>query len=347
MYLEPSYVALILLFHCGTRVSFFETNIRNESPESIRKIEKVSKESSKDGICLEDESECKNDGQCCSKLCQLEAPHNSTKTDLMSFCVRKTKEQQCRNRACLHTHPSDPFVRLDMNQPQSCSNPRNMPSLYDECEINGGKIVANPNFAYCSCPLKERNKTNKEVGNSNETLHQNLSVLTSNQYFKQTTMEHVTMKFSTHIASKGPEILNVTGKNEIYVTENVDKKEDPDSLKALSEQEKHVKFSQLLGGLPHASRVVWDPEKYINIDYKEKDISSKPMKNRKSSFLGGEKKVEIRQKIDAVAEKTKEEKTKKKPTKENENSILSSERVEEEGKEKGNHFKSFVPKHFN
>ena len=44
-----------------------------------------------DGICLEDESECKNDGQCCSKLCQLEAPHNSTKTDLMSFCVRKTK----------------------------------------------------------------------------------------------------------------------------------------------------------------------------------------------------------------------------------------------------------------
>ena len=60
-------------------------------------------------------------------------------------------------------------------------------------------------------------------------------------------MEHVTMKFSTHIASKGPEILNVTGKNEIYVTENVGKKEDPDSLKALSEQEKHVKFSQLLG----------------------------------------------------------------------------------------------------
>ena len=33
-----------------------------------------------------------------------------------------------------------------------------------------------------------------------------------------------------------------------------------------------------------------------------------------------------------MAEKTKEEKTKKKPTKENENSILSSERVEEEGK---------------
>ena len=50
MYLEPSYVALILLFHCGTRVSFFETNIRNESPESIRKIEKVSKESSKGNI---------------------------------------------------------------------------------------------------------------------------------------------------------------------------------------------------------------------------------------------------------------------------------------------------------
>ena len=66
--------------------------------------------------------------------------------------------QQCRNRACLHTHPSDPYSRLNEENPQSCSNPRNMPSLYDECEHNGGKIIAKPEFAHCSCPPKEENK---------------------------------------------------------------------------------------------------------------------------------------------------------------------------------------------
>ena len=33
-----------------------------------------------------------------------------------------------------------------------------MPSLYDECEHNGGKIIAKPEFAHCSCPPKEENK---------------------------------------------------------------------------------------------------------------------------------------------------------------------------------------------
>ena len=86
-------------------------------------------------------------------------------------------------------------------------------------------------------------------------------------------------------------------------------------------------------------------------------------------------KVEIRKKINAVAEKIKQEKTKKTPMKEIKSNIVQSERVEDETKGDyfyyfaivssktslnskswniwahyfsgdGNHFKAFVPKHF-
>ena len=69
-------------------------------------------------------------------------------------------KKDCRNRACLHTHRYDPFLILDTKHQQSCSNPKNNPSLYQECEENGGDIVTSPSFAYCSCPQTENTKGN-------------------------------------------------------------------------------------------------------------------------------------------------------------------------------------------
>ena len=65
---------------------------------------------------------------------------------------------ECRNRACFHTFRSDPFLPLKVDNLQNCGNPRNFPSLYDECKMNGGAIVATPSFTYCSCQQKDNSK---------------------------------------------------------------------------------------------------------------------------------------------------------------------------------------------
>ena len=56
-------------------------------------------------------------------------------------------------------------------------------------------------------------------------LIQNISSLTSTQYLKWSTMKHATIKPGTHGITKGHEILNVTGKAEGDIIENVSRKD--------------------------------------------------------------------------------------------------------------------------
>ena len=141
--------------------------------------------------------------------------------------------------------------------------------------------------------LSDALETEKELENS--TINPSSPSITSGTEFYKTTdkiagndskTESVNKSSNLTEEKKDIKVFQMLGKIEFLSFANVKYKLILFKSSILFFEYQFYTFS---GGVPHASRVIWDPEKYIDIDYKGKDISSKK-KNRKDSFLGNEKK---------------------------------------------------------
>jgi len=215
--------------------------------------------------------------------------------------------------------------------------------LYHECEESGGKVVASQMFAYCSCPESEINKGPHVFDDTLSTVQYNTVIIKESEESVSFTSKSNSIAESE---TTGKKIFitsqRVTEKEKVYAKGMTESATEKTKLK---EDKKNGGFIQLLG-MPHSSRVVWNPEKYIGLPYKENEYSMEEEEEETESFVGKEKQVKVlqslRHKIKEVDDQIRAEKVKQEANKEIE-LMISSERVENEQKD---HFKSFLPKHF-